>query len=174
MAGQREFSIRLHDASIRNAKKQRESAMMTRLKLETIREAWGWVGLEPAEVIAVNLFGNLIIRSIDGAYWRICPEEWSCKNIASGIDEFNRLSADRKFRVDWEMMRLVELARQKLGELPDGRRYCLKQPAVIGGAYDAANLGTISLAELISFSGHMARQIKDVPDGAKITLKWAE
>jgi hypothetical protein len=36
--------------------------------LETIREAWSWIGLEPAEVIAVNLFGNLFVRAQDGAF----------------------------------------------------------------------------------------------------------
>jgi hypothetical protein len=69
------------------------------------------------------------------------------------------------------MARLVELARQKLGPLPQGRCYCLKLPAILGGSYEATNLGTISLDELISFSGDMAEQIKDVPDGGPVDIK---
>jgi hypothetical protein len=139
--------------------------------LDTIRNAWGWIGLDPAAVVATNAFGNLIVCATDGAHWRICPEEWSCELIARSAAEFAALSSDDEFRTDWEMAPLVELARQQLGPLPDGRCYCLKLPAVIGGRYEAANLGIIALVELISFAGDMAQQIKDVPDGDQIEIK---
>ena len=139
--------------------------------LDAIREAWGWIGFDPAMVVAENAFGNLIIRDSDGAYWRLCPEEPSCERIASNVDDFGALSGEEEFRTDWEMTRLVELALQSLGPLPAGRCYCLKAPAVIGGDYDAANIGTISRAELIVFAGDLARQIKEVPDGGQITLR---
>jgi hypothetical protein len=98
-----------------------------------------WRETDWPEVVATNAFGNVIVRATDGAFWRICPEEWSCEQVARNEDE--------------------------------GRCYCLKQPAVIGGTYEAANLGTISLHELISFSGAMAQQIKDVPDGGPIQIE---
>lgn len=139
--------------------------------LDTIRKAWGWTGLDPTEVVAVNAFGNLIVRASDGTYWRICPEEWSCEQVARSAEEFTALTNKEEFQTDWEMVRLVELARQKLGPLSEGRCYCLKLPAVIGGRYEAANLGTITLGELISFSGDMAQQIKDVPDGGQVEIE---
>jgi hypothetical protein len=139
--------------------------------LDTIRNAWGWIGLDPAEVVTTNLFGNVIVRATDGAYWRICPEEWLCEQVASNAEEFATLSSEEEFRIDWEMEPLVELARQSLGPLPDGRCYCLKVPAVLGGSYEAANVGTISLTELLSFAGDMAEQIKDVPDGVQIQIE---
>jgi len=139
--------------------------------LEAIRKSWGWIGLEPAQVVVVNSFGNVIVRAVDGAYWRICPEEWSCEQIAQNADDFAVLSREEEFQLDWQMTRLVELAKENLGPLPDGRCYCLKLPALIGGTYEATNLGTISLEELISFSGHMAEQIKELPDGGQIQLE---
>ena len=139
--------------------------------LDTIREAWGWTGLDPADVISVNAFGNVIVRATDGTYWRICPEEWSCERVARDADEFRDLFDDPEFRVDWEMTRLVRKASRKLGPLPGGQCYCLKVPAVIGGSYDVANVGTITIDELISFAGDMAEQIKDVPDGGEITIE---
>jgi hypothetical protein len=139
--------------------------------LETIREAWGWIGLDPAEVVAENAFGNLIVRATDGAYWRICPEELSCERVASDAQEFAAVTGGDDFRTDWEMARLVEQARQQLGPVPAGRCYCLKLPAALGGSYDAANMGTISRSELVSFAGDLAHQIKDVPDGGQITLE---
>ena len=139
--------------------------------VELIREAWSWIGLDPAEVMSTNMFGNVIVRAADGAFWRICPEEWSCEQVARNADEFAILSSTQNFKTDWEMAGLVELAKQKLGPLSDGYCYCLKVPAVIGGLYEATNLGTVSLNELISFAGDMAEQIKDARDGGKIQIE---
>jgi hypothetical protein len=139
---------------------------------DTIRESWNWAGLDPAEVVAVNPFGNVIVRARDGTFWRICPEEWSCTVVARDADELAALLRDDGFQADWRMDRLVGIAFAKFGTLPAGRCYCLKRPAVLGGRYDADNLGTISREELIAFAGDCARQIKDLPDGAQVTFKW--
>ena len=139
--------------------------------LEIIRDAWGWIGLEPAEVVTQNSFGNLIVRDADECYWRICPEELSCEIVARNEAEFAVLASGEEFQTDWEMSRLVEVAGKKLGPLPLGYCYCLNVPAVIGGPYEAANMETITVTELISCSGDMAEQMKDVPDGARVTLK---
>lgn len=142
--------------------------------LNTIRESWRWTGLEPAAVVASNAFGNVIVRAEDGAYWRICPEELSCEVIARDDAEFQALWADDDFQLDWQMTRLVEIAQETLGPVPQERCYCLKLNAMLGGKYDAANFGTISRTELLAFTGHVAEQIKDVPDGGQVKFEWTE
>jgi hypothetical protein len=138
--------------------------------IDTIRTAWSWIGLAPAEIVATNAFGNLIVRSVDGAFWRICPEELSCAPIAWSQSEYERLLGDAEFVTDWEMTNLVELARDHLGPLSPGRCYCLKMPAILGGGYEASNLGTNSRFEVIAFSGDVAQQLKDVPDGGRVKI----
>jgi len=69
------------------------------------------------------------------------------------------------------MRQLVEQAEEICGPLSEGRKYCLKIPGALGGAYGDDNLATISLLELIRASGYMAKEIKDLPDGAKIRLR---
>jgi hypothetical protein len=142
--------------------------------LTTIRESWGWTGLDPTAVTATNAFGNVLVRATDGAYWRICPEELSCEVVARDAAEFDALWANEDFQVDWQMTRLVELAQATLGPLDDERCYCLKLPAVLGGAYDAANFATITRRELLAFTGDVAEQIKDVPDGGSIKFEWTK
>jgi len=139
--------------------------------LETIGSGWGWKGLDPKAVTATNAFGNLLVEDCGGRYWRICPEETSAEVVAEDQQAYNSLLLDAEFIEDWEMLRLVQLAVQKLGKPTDGRCFCLKVPAVLGGNYDAENFGTIPIAELIFSSGDIARQIKDLPDGAKIQFE---
>jgi hypothetical protein len=139
--------------------------------LEELRESWRWVGIEPIEVVGENDFGNLIIKDKDGKYWRLCPEDLSCKVIAKNRKELDALSHDQVFLHDWYMKNLVEEANVRLGPLTEGRKYCLKIPGVLGGEYGGSNLATISLVELVRFSGYVAKRIKDLPDGAQVEFK---
>lgn len=142
--------------------------------LDIIRAEWSFAGLDAAEVIDANPFGNVLVRDTRGQYWRICPEELSCELVARSIKECEQLRSSAEFQEDWAMQTLVDLARYTLGPPGEGRCYCLKIPAVLGGAYDRTNLGTTTLSELIAAAGDMARQIKDLPDGATIKLSVVE
>jgi hypothetical protein len=69
------------------------------------------------------------------------------------------------------MTAMVTAARLRFGELPPDRKYCLKIPGVLGGEYGGDNLGTISLTALVNASGHIAKQMRDLPDGSKVEIK---
>ena len=73
------------------------------------------MGIESAEVVAINKFGNVIFTDQSGRYWRICPEELECKVIAESKAAYGRLQNEPDFEQDWEMMRLVEMAEAKYG-----------------------------------------------------------
>lgn len=138
--------------------------------LEVVRGAWGWIGLVAAEIVEQNSFGNLVVRDHEGRYWRICPEELSCRVIATTEPEYMQLRATKEFEEDWQMLRLVQLANESLGKTSPEWCFCLKVPGVLGGSYSLDNVGTIPRAELISFAGYVAEQIKDLPDGARVTF----
>jgi len=142
--------------------------------VDIVKRSWGWIGIEPVEVVAMNSFGNLLIKDATNRYWRLCPEDLYCQIVAENDASLATLLKDPDFAEDWEMRELVRLAHKKLGPLENGRRYCLKIPGILGGAYDEQNLATIALGELISFSGHLAGQIKDLPEGSKIEFKFTE
>jgi len=139
--------------------------------VEEIKQSWGWVGIEPEEVVGENDFGNLMIKDIEGKYWRLCPEDVYCEVIAQNREELDKLSSDQEFLEDWYMQALVEKAQEHLGPLTEGRKYCLVTPGVLGGEYAISNIKTVPLIELIRFSGDLANQIKDLPDGAQVQLK---
>jgi hypothetical protein len=136
-----------------------------------IKQWWGWVGIDPVEVVAMNAFGNLLIRDSNGKIWRLCPEDLYCEVVAANDAELSQLLQNAKFVEDWEMRALVRAAHDKLGPLVEGRRYHLKIPAPLGGAYAADNMSAVPIEEIIAFSGDVAKQIKDLPEGAQVRLK---
>ncbi len=139
--------------------------------IDEIKEAWGWVGIEPITVVGENDFGNLIIEDSEGKFWRLCPEDLYCKIVANNREELDRLSVDQEFLADWYMEALVEQAKDHLGGLIDGEKYCFVTPGILGGEYAVSNIKTAPLLKMIRFSGDVANQIKELPDGAQIKLK---
>ena len=139
--------------------------------IDTLNTAWSWTGLIPAKVIHVNPFGNLVIKATDATYWRICPELLTCGKVADDDAAFSKVWSSQEFQFDWGMAKLVSVAKSKLGQPEDGHCYCLKLSPVLGGTYDENNIGSISLKELLAFSGSLARQIKDIPDGHEVKIK---
>jgi hypothetical protein len=141
--------------------------------LKLIKEAWGWIGFsDPEEVMAQNEFGNVIFRDSEKRFWRICPEELSCETVAGSQLEYAQLWEKEDFLRDWQMGPLVEVALAKYGAQPEGRCFCLKMPAMFGGTYEVDNFGTITILELISFTGDAAKQIKDLPARTKIRFRF--
>jgi hypothetical protein len=57
------------------------------------------------------------------------------------------------------------------GALAPGLRLAPRTPFVLGGDFLVENLYAASQVELMRFRGYLANQIKDLPDGAKVTLK---
>jgi hypothetical protein len=99
------------------------------------------------------------------------PEELSCEIVATSAAEFEKLRSTDGYVEDWTMQALVERVQSTLG-LPTAERcYCFKIPAALGGAYALDNIGTIDRAELISASGHIAKQLDGLPDGTPIKLR---
>ena len=136
-----------------------------------IKESWGWTGIEPVEVVGENDFGNLIIKDVDGKYWRLCPEDVYCEIIAQDREELDALSTNKEFLEDWYMKALVDIAKDVLGPLTECRKYYLVIPGILGGEYGINNIKTSPLTEIIQLSGDIGKQIKDLPEGAEIEIK---
>jgi hypothetical protein len=144
--------------------------------IEVVKESWGWVGLDPLEVVTQNAFGNLILKDNDDNFWRLCPEEVYCKVIASSVDEYNDMVQDTAFNEDWFMAAIVKEAEVHFDSLAQDHVYQLDTPAVLGGDYKLSNIKISSLDSSIKFSGHLGKLIKDLPEGAKIVVpprNWA-
>ncbi|MGL5008248.1 MAG: T6SS immunity protein Tdi1 domain-containing protein [Paracoccaceae bacterium] len=138
--------------------------------VDVVRAAWGWCGIIPAKIIAINDFGNLIVEDRDQAIWRICPEELSCVVVARDRGASEHLFQNAEFVADWKMAALVERALAALGPLSEGKVYYFVTSAVFGGAYHEDNMRIIDLQELIGVAGSIAHQIDGLPDGTQVQL----
>jgi hypothetical protein len=58
--------------------------------------------------------------------------------------------------------------------LEPGQRLLPKVPFVIGGDYVVDNLHAVDAAEAMRFRGDLAKQIRDLPDGAELRIRFTD
>jgi hypothetical protein len=139
--------------------------------LEAIHAEWAFTGLAPRVVLEVNAFGHALVQDVVGQFWQIVPDLLLCERLATSEADFRQHIATSEFQDAWKMERLVALATAALGTPGEGRCFCLKIPAAIGGVYEIENIATIAVDELIGVSGNIAAQIRDLPDGTPVEIK---
>ena len=132
--------------------------------LDTVTAAWGWVGITPEKVIAENEFGNLIIKDLEGMYWRLCPEDLYCEVVADDDADYNELVKDEEFNQDWFMEVMVQKATEKFGPLDEGFKYHMLEPGALGGKYAVFNIKPIELERIVKFSGELAQKLHRAGD----------
>lgn len=140
--------------------------------LEAIARGWSWKIGKPVALISQNAFGGVIVQTEHDFYFRIIPEDPRCVLLGTSREEMEEEIENEDFKLDWEMKTLVEKAETTLGKLEEGQCYHLVIPGILGGAYDISNIKTISMTELLDFSGFIAGKIENLPDGTKIKFKW--
>jgi len=139
--------------------------------IDTVNAAWGWSGIEAEKLVGENDFGNLMLKDVNGRYWRLSPENVYCKVVADTMSELDALSVNQEFLFDWHMKTLTDLALERFGKPESGRKFHLTIPGILGGEYGIANIQMINQLEQIRFSGDIGRQIANLPEGSEIQLK---
>jgi hypothetical protein len=138
--------------------------------LDALRSGWGWTGIDFAEIQAVSPMGHLLFTDTDGCFYYLDPGLLAITplgNEAAARAHFTQEETE----LIWRALPLVEAARKRLGECPEGSIYSPGPLALLEGRYEAEELCILPLAELIGFTGDVARQIKDLPSGSKYRIK---
>jgi hypothetical protein len=117
---------------------------------------------------AEDLFGNQFAR-VGDAVVTFDAETARCEpagpNLSAWIADLMR---DHRVMTGWPLAHEWQVAN---GPLPAGKRLVPKQPFVTGGEHVRTNLYLADAVAAMRFRGSLARQIADVPDGARIVFK---
>ena len=120
---------------------------------------------------AEDVFGNQFV-SRAGAVFAFDAETASYEAIANGIEEWSELIL-RECNLHAGYV-LAHAWQSRNGKIESGRRLLPRKPFVLGGEYSVANLYSANAIGGMRFRGHVATQIRDVPDGSTIRLRVVE
>lgn len=131
--------------------------------------AWSPILPRVARVLRTNLFADAFVTDDSGAVYMLERAACSAQQVAPSEEEFWRQVGDDA--EGWQLRPLADECRRIGKVLADGQCYAFTTPPVLGGEYDVENIWIAHWKEWFSFTADLFRQIKDLPDGATVSLK---
>lgn len=135
------------------------------------REEYGVLIDQRAFFFAEDVFGNQF-GLLDNCFVFMDAETGALKHMGCSLDEW----AD-KVMENWRSWTGFDLAHQwqeRFGPIVDGNRLMPKIPFVLGGPMDLDNLASCSSIAIMRLRGHIAIQVRDVPEGGTIRINFIE
>jgi hypothetical protein len=154
----------------KNSAKKKAMNLPEKKILDAVQREWSWAIGRPQKIFKWNRFGNVIVLDSYDEYHRIIPENLEAVKLGNEKELYEKFN-NEEFLVDWRMDKLVHVARENLGELSENECYGFKiWPIFRDAGYGVENLMRKNMAEWISVSGSMGKQIKDLPDGTDVQI----
>ena len=138
------------------------------------RRDWRWLCPQTVELVARNAFGDLYLKDEEGKVLRLDVAIGRLEQVANSEKEFRELAADADRRQEWFAEKDEQAAARRGLKASKTQCIAFKTPLVFAESGKPNNAYVADLYEQISFLGHLHRQLKDVPDGGKIQLKFTE
>jgi hypothetical protein len=143
------------------------------LDLQTWNAASTWRseyrgGMEACLMFAEDAFGYPFCIE-DGAISSCDAETGQRTPLAASLEDWAG-----RLLLDWRLLTGQPVAHDwqiRFGPLELGRRLAPRQPFVLGGDFTVENLYAADQVELMRSRGLLATQIRDLPDGARVSFK---
>ncbi|MCJ2186577.1 hypothetical protein [Novosphingobium beihaiensis] len=138
--------------------------------MRALHRDWSWTGVAFEEIIAVSPMGHVLLADTEGTIHYLDPDTRELIRLG-GEDQAAQYMGDPEVALVWRAEALAQAARQRLGPPQDGEVYSRTPEALLAGDYAPETLIRLPLAELLSFTGQVACQTQDLPEGTPIQLK---
>lgn len=139
-------------------------------QVQALNAAWGWTGVRFLQVVAHSLMGHMLAIDDAGAFHYVDPDLGEVTRLGTESEAKAHMARDETKAI-WRADTLVEAAAQRLGAPAMGEVYSLTPEAMVAGDYAHENLVRVDLVRLIHISGDLARQTRDLPEGALVNVK---
>jgi hypothetical protein len=138
----------------------------------SLLENWDWLLPDSFGAWLVNRFGDLFLVLDDGAVALLDINAGTLTRIAEHQDDFfEKLQVGDNAKI-WLYLPLVD-ALIAAGINSDSAEmvYAFNKPILLGGSFTPDNVRITDYTEHLAFTGDLAEQLHEVPDGAEIGLK---
>ncbi|GLK43556.1 MULTISPECIES: hypothetical protein [Novosphingobium] len=139
-------------------------------EVHALNAAWGWTGVHFAEVVAHSLMGHMLVTDDAGAFHYVDPDLGEVTPLGTEAEARAHMALDETKAI-WRADALVDAAVKRLGPPASGEVYSLTPQALVAGDYAHEHLVRIDFVRLIQITGDLARQTRDLPEGALVNIK---
>lgn len=124
------------------------------------------------KIVMVSVLGDLFLEDGDGCVYWLMTDGGELNKIANSKAEFKILLSKGENIETWLLPVLVEKLLSAGFKLEENEVFSPKKMTVLGGTYDADNFVPTDMSVHFAFTGQICLQIKDLPDGTKVNIKF--
>ena len=117
-------------------------------------------------------FGEIFFYQADGKIGMLQVSGFQYQVVARNKIDFREWLVDPDKMADWFLAPLVDHLEADGRHLQPEQCYSFKRPLGLGGALTIENVMAVPIREHFGMWGEVFRQIKDMPDGAEVILKF--
>jgi hypothetical protein len=133
--------------------------------------SWAWLVPPQFTIWLTNRFGDLFMVLDDDSVSMLDVGSGSLQRLADNRDHFSDLIDQDDNANNWLMIPLVDKLVEGGIQIGPGECYSYVQLPVLGGDYTVQNTRVVSLAQHYKAFGPIHQQIKDLPDGTRVTFR---
>ena len=145
---------------------------LTKIDISDILSCWRWKVYEMKAVITVSVLGDIFLIGNNSKIYWLQTDTGELIQIAESFEQYQDfLNVDENIE-NWFAQVLLEklIAQGKI--LMGNQVYSYLIMPVLGGAYSVENITPTDISVHFAFSGQICEQIKDLPDGTKVNIKF--
>ncbi|MDH3582869.1 MAG: DUF1851 domain-containing protein [Phycisphaerae bacterium] len=135
---------------------------------------WHWLLPEKLTVWLVNRFGDVFAALDDNSIHMLDVGGGTFERVSDSRDHFRDLMDIDDNSSDWFMIPLIDDLVAAGKTLRPGYCYGYLRNPVLGGEYSVDNTVVIPVTEHYGLNAEIHEQIKDLPDGAQVTIEFSD
>lgn len=140
--------------------------------IDDILSCWTWKTTGMKAVAAISVLGDLFLVGNDDAVYWLQTDGGKLTKVAENLRQFEQYLGDEE-EIDYRFLpSLVEQLIIADKTLKENQVYSFKKMPVIGGEYLVDNIEPTDMSVHFDFTGPISEQVKDLPDGTKVNVKY--
>jgi hypothetical protein len=145
---------------------------ITSVDIEDILSCWQWRVVDMKAVVTISCLGDIFLLGNDNNIYWLQTDTGDLTKIANSLEQYQQFLNDEEKIDNWFLPLLVEKLLTAGKILKVNEVYSYKKLPVIGGEYSVDNIDLTDMSVHFAFSGQICEQIKDLPDGTKVNIKF--
>ena len=147
---------------------------ITNVDIGDILSCWQWRVADMKAVAVMSCLGDLFFVGKDNSVYWLQTDTGDLTKVADDLQQFEVYLNDEDKVDNWFLPLVVEKLVTAGKTLKENEVYSYKKSPVIGGDYSVDNIEPTDISVHFAFSGQMFEQIKDLPDGTHVSIKFKE
>lgn len=147
---------------------------INKIDLNDIYTCWNWLLPVGSKVVMISKIGDMFLRGQDNRIYWLATDTGELTVIASNHTEFLTYLSNEDKLDNWFLPPLIEDLIKAKKFLASNQVYGFIKMPVLGGEYEINNITPTDINVHFAITGQIFEQIKNLPNGTSISIKFKD